>query len=67
MFSRNIHEVRKGQETHSNLPITLHNADLDILGTRLYDLQKTLDGEFDALFACEVVFVVLFEEFADGF
>jgi hypothetical protein len=33
----------------------------------LYNLQKTFDGELDALVPREVILVVLFEEFAYGF
>lgn len=57
------HEI----STHSDFPITLHYADLDILGACLYDLKQTLHSQFDTLFPCQIVFVILLQEFTDGF
>lgn len=56
----------KKRRTDRDFAVLLHYADFNVLCTSLYNLQKTLDGEFDALLAREVIFVVLFEEFAHG-
>ena len=53
--------------THGDLAVALHDVDLDVLGARLNDFEQALDRELDGLVPRQVVLVVLFEEFADGF
>ena len=56
-----------GTKAYGNFPIALHNAYLNILRTRLHNLQQTLHSQFDAFIPCQIVFVVLLQEFTDGF
>jgi hypothetical protein len=62
-----INKLWRRGNTNGDFAVSLHDADLNVLGASLYNLQKTLHGELDALIARQIVFVVLFEEFADGF
>ena len=56
-----------GLEAYGNLPIALHDANLDILRACLYNFQQTLYSQLDTLLARQIVFVILFQEFTDGF
>lgn len=54
-------------DTYGDFSVTFHDADLNILRSSLNNLQQTLHGELDALFPCEIVLVVLLQEFSDSF
>lgn len=53
--------------THLNLVKPVHHRNLNVLGSRLHDLQQGLDGELDGLVSREIVSVVLLEELSDRF
>lgn len=48
--------------THCNLAIALHHADLNILGSRLDNLEQTFNGQLDALISSHVVPMVLLQK-----
>jgi hypothetical protein len=52
--------------THANNTKALHDRNLNVLGTRLDDLEKRLDGELDGRVALKVLGVVLLEELANS-
>jgi hypothetical protein len=61
-----VHRTKKRRLTHRDHAVPLHYADLDVLRSRLDDLEQRLDGELDRLLPVELLGVVLLEELADG-
>jgi hypothetical protein len=55
------------EDTHCDFSIALHHADLDILRACLYNLKQALYSQLDTLLPRQIVFVVLLQEFTDGF
>ena len=53
--------------SHLDLTESSHDADFNILGTSLYNLQETLDGELDSLFSCHIILMIFFQELSDSF
>lgn len=53
--------------THCNFVETVHDANLDVLGTGLDNFQKTLDRQFDRFVTRHIILVVLLEELSDCF
>jgi hypothetical protein len=54
-------------QTHGEFAETLHDANLYVFGTRLNDLEKTLDRQLDGILSCRIFLVVLLKEFSNGF
>lgn len=48
-----------------NLLVRLHDSDFNVLGSRLNDLEQTLDGQLDRLLSVHVGFIILFQKLAD--
>jgi len=57
--------MQKDSATYRDLSVTLHNTDLYVFGTCLYNLQQTFDCQFDALFPRHVVLVVLLQKLSN--
>jgi hypothetical protein len=55
------------QVAYSDFAIAFHNANLDILGSRLDHLEQTFHRQFDAFFSVHVVFVILLQKLSYRF
>jgi hypothetical protein len=51
---------------HRDLAVSLHDRQLDVLGSGLHHLEQTLDGQLDGLCPVEVLLPVLLKELSDG-
>lgn len=45
--------------THPDFAVSLHDSNLNVLGSSLHDFEQTLDRELDGFILCQVVLVVL--------
>lgn len=59
IYVKALKRARVNVMTYRDLAIALHDADLDVLGPRLYYFQQALDSKFNSVITTQVIFVIL--------